>query len=197
MSAPRLGLVWAQAAGGVIGRDGEMPWHLPADLAHFRRVTMGAPVVMGRHTWESLPERFRPLPGRANIVVTRDPAWAAPGARRAESPAAALALARELIAAGETPGADTVWVMGGGQLYRAALPLADVLEVTHIAAEIAGDTTAPPIGPEWRLAACDPAAGEHRDAASGLGYRFCRYERAEISGNSARQSAANAADPAP
>ena len=75
----RSGLIWAESHGGVIGRDGGMPWHVPEDLAHFKEVTLGAPVIMGRKTWESLPPRFRPLPGRANIVVTRQADWAAAG----------------------------------------------------------------------------------------------------------------------
>ena len=87
----RLGLVWAQARGGVIGKDGGMPWHVPEDLAHFKAVTSGHPVIMGRRTWESFPARFRPLPGRRNIVVTGSPSWAEPGAVRAESLDAALA----------------------------------------------------------------------------------------------------------
>ena len=78
-----VGLIWAEAHGGVIGADGGMPWHVPEDLAHFKEVTLGAPVVMGRKTWDSLPERFRPLPGRDNIVITRQQDWAADGARRA------------------------------------------------------------------------------------------------------------------
>ena len=80
-----VGMVWAQARGGVIGADGGLPWHLPEDLALFRRLTTGSTVVMGRRTWESLPERFRPLPGRANVVLTSDPAWSADGAQRAGS----------------------------------------------------------------------------------------------------------------
>ena len=80
-----LGLVWAEAQGGVIGAEGGMPWHVPEDMAHFRRVTGTADVVMGRRTWESLPPRFRPLPGRRNIVVTRDAEWTAEGAERAGS----------------------------------------------------------------------------------------------------------------
>jgi dihydrofolate reductase len=87
-----LGLVWAQAHAGVIGRNGGMPWHVPEDLAHFKAVTLGAAVVMGRRTWESFPERFRPLPGRRNIVLTRDASWSADGAERATSLDDALAL---------------------------------------------------------------------------------------------------------
>jgi len=89
---PRLNLILARAANGVIGRDNRMPWHLPEDLAHFKRTTLGCPVVMGRKTWDSLPPRFRPLPGRANIVLSRDTAWQADGAQRAASLDEALAL---------------------------------------------------------------------------------------------------------
>ena len=84
MTRPRIGLIWAQARGGVIGKDGAMPWHLPEDLAHFKRTTLGCPVIMGRKTWDSLPPKFRPLPGRRNIVVTRNTQWQADGA---EAPA--------------------------------------------------------------------------------------------------------------
>src|SRR5690606_11575178 len=117
----RIGLVWAEAEGGVIGKDGGMPWHVPEDLAHFREVTLGHPVVMGRRTWESFPDKYRPLPGRRNIVVTRNDDWAAEGAERAASLDQALALAED---------ADTVWVIGGGELFREVMPRADVLEVT-------------------------------------------------------------------
>ncbi|WP_396426500.1 dihydrofolate reductase [Leucobacter luti] len=170
--APRIGLIWAQAENGVIGMDGVMPWHLPGDLAHFKRITLGAPVIMGRRTWDSLPARFRPLPGRANIVVTRNSEWAAEGALVADSPAAALILA----SAPEHEAPEWVWVMGGGELYRQTLPLADRLEITRIAAEITGDTRAPELGPEWVEV---PGADDSPrfDAASGLSYRFVRYER--------------------
>ena len=99
----RLGLIWAQARGGVIGKDGGMPWHVPEDLAHFREVTTGAPVIMGRRTWESFPSRFRPLPGRRNIVVTHSDSWANEGAERAPSLDAALELARVIADAVDAP----------------------------------------------------------------------------------------------
>ena len=161
----RLGMIWAEARDGAIGRDGDMPWHLPEDLAHFKRVTHGAPVIMGRRTWESLPERFRPLPGRENIVVTRDAGYAADGASVAASVDDALALAGDVAMA---------WILGGGQLYRAAEPLADELVVTRIDLDVQGaDTFAPEIGPAWRLV--DP--GERLVAQNGLGYRFERWQR--------------------
>src|SRR5690606_18681852 len=101
----RVGLIWAESIGGVIGYQGAMPWHLPEDLAHFKDLTMGSPVIMGRKSWDALPERFRPLPGRQNIVVTRQADWQADGADVAHSVSAAL----ELAAASA---ADEVWVIG-------------------------------------------------------------------------------------
>src|SRR5574343_1074700 len=115
MPAPRLHLIFARAANGVIGRDNTLPWHLPEDLAHFKRTTLGCPVVMGRKTWHSLPPRFRPLPGRTNVVVTRQADWQAPGA----TPATSLAQALQQCAQ-----APDVWVIGGAQLYALAEPLA-------------------------------------------------------------------------
>ncbi len=109
-----VALVWAQARGGVIGRDGSLPWHLPEDLAHFRALTRGATVVMGRATWESLPERFRPLPGRRNVVLSRRADFRAEGADVRSRPRGG---------AGRSGAADgTVWVIGGAQVYAAALP---------------------------------------------------------------------------
>ncbi|MGO2138980.1 MAG: dihydrofolate reductase [Leucobacter sp.] len=159
-----LGMIWAEARGGAIGRDGTMPWHLPEDLAHFKRVTLGAPVIMGRRTWESLPERFRPLPGRENVVVSRDPALVIDGAQTATSLEDAIRLA----------GGDRAWIMGGGQLYRDAMPFAHELVVTRIDMDVPdADTFAPEIGAEWTL----DDGGERLVAASGLGYRFERYLR--------------------
>ncbi|MBL3686555.1 dihydrofolate reductase [Leucobacter zeae] len=163
-------MIWAEAIGGAIGRDGDMPWHLPEDLAHFKRVTIGAPVIMGRRTWDSLPGRFRPLPGRANLVVSRDPAYDAPGA----------AVVASLEEAVERAGAADAraWVMGGGQLYRAGMPLADELVVTRIDLEVPdADTFAPGIGPEWTLV--DP--GEPLESRSAIRYRFERWERVPVS----------------
>jgi dihydrofolate reductase len=159
----RVGLIWAEAHDRVIGADGGMPWDVPEDLAHFREVTMGCPVIMGRRTWESFPERFRPLPGRRNIVVTRNESWAADGAERAASLDAALDLAAD---------AGTVWVIGGGQLYRDAIARADVLEVTQLDLPVAGDTHAPETG-EWRTA----AAGDWALSRTGIRYRFLTLVR--------------------
>ena len=161
-----IGLVWAQAHDGVIGRDGGMPWHVPEDLAHFKEVTLGTAVVMGRRTWESFPERFRPLPGRRNIVLTRDASWAAGGAERAGSLTEALGLV----------GPGDVWVIGGGSLYREAIHRADVIELTELDLDVDGDTTAPPIGAEWVEVSREPSTG-WITSRSGIDYRFVRLER--------------------
>lgn len=161
-----VALVWAQARGGVIGRDGGLPWHLPEDLAHFRALTRGATVVMGRATWESLPERFRPLPGRRNVVLSRRADFQPTGADVRADLAAALAEATDA----------TVWVIGGAQVYAAALADADRLVVTEIDEAVDGDAHAPSIDPEWELVSRDPAQGWHT-STSGLPYRFCEYRR--------------------
>jgi dihydrofolate reductase len=158
----RIGLVWAEAHDGVIGAAGGMPWHVPEDLAHFKQVTSGSPVIMGRKTWESLPERFRPLPGRRNIVVTRSAQWAADGAERAGS------LGGAIEAAGTD--AEWTWVIGGGELFREAIALADRLEVTELDAAVDGDTFAPPRD-AWVTTAADPVAGWHT-SRGGIRYRF-------------------------
>ena len=170
LAHPRIGLIWAEAEGGVIGVGGVMPWHLPEDLAHFKAVTLGCSVVMGRKTWDSLPPRFRPLPERANVVVTRDPTWNDDGAHRAGSVEEALAIAAE---ASDT---DRLWIIGGAELYRQTIDHADRLEVTRIDADIAGDTIAPEIDGSWRLVSVDPVDGVRRSRA-GLDYRFLTFER--------------------
>ncbi len=134
-------LVAAVAANGVIGRDNGLVFRHPADAKHFRDTTMGAPVIMGRKTWESLPARYRPLPGRRNLVVTRQPGYAAEGAETAASLDAALALAQ---------GARRVFVIGGGELYAQVLPRADELVLTEVQAELDGDVRFPAIDPtQW------------------------------------------------
>ena len=159
-----LHLIYARARNGVIGRDNTLPWHLPEDLAHFKRLTLGCPVIMGRKTWDSLPPKFRPLPGRSNIVITRQPDWHNVGAIAAHGLEAALSLCAQ---------ADHVWVIGGAQIYAQALPLAATVEVTEIDADFAGDAYAPALGAQWR---------EHQreayTAANGLPYSFVRYVRA-------------------
>ena len=156
-----LHLILARASNGVIGKDNAMPWHLPEDLAHFKRVTLGCPVVMGRKTWDSLPERFRPLPGRLNVVVTRQADWSAPGALPAGSLDEAVALC--------PPDAEA-WVIGGAQLYAQALPLARSAVVTEIGAEYEGDAYAPQFGPQWKESAREPQV-----SSSGIPFSFVTY----------------------
>ena len=159
----RLHLIYARAANGVIGKDNTLPWHLPEDLAHFKRTTLGCPVIMGRKTWDSLPPKFRPLPGRPNIVITRDTGFVAEGAAIAHS----LEAARDLC-----PTGSDAWVIGGAQIYTQALPLAHTVVVTEIARGFDGDAFAPNLGPEWR-----EASREAHVAASGLPFAFVTYTR--------------------
>ena len=141
MSEAKIVLVVAVAGNGVIGRDGDLPWRLPSDLKRFKQLTLGKPVVMGRKTWDSIG---RPLPGRPNIVVTRDPAFSAPGATVVASLDEAIAAARREA---ETLGVDEICVIGGGQVYAQAFDRADILHVTHVEADVAGDTRFPAIDP--------------------------------------------------
>lgn len=160
--APRVFLVAAVAANGVIGARGKLPWHLPEDLKHFKALTLGHPVIMGRRTWESLG---RALPGRENIVVTRAAGYEAPGASVAASLDAALALCI---------GESVAFVIGGAELYAAALPIADGLVLTEIHRDFEGDTHFPAIDrKDWRETQRKPQAG-----ADGLRFDFVLYERA-------------------
>ena len=161
-----LSLIAAVARNGAIGRGNALLWHESADQKRFRAVTMACPVVMGRRTWDSLPERFRPLPGRRNIVVTRDPRWQAAGAERAGSLDAALALAE---------GAAKVFVIGGSQLYALALPRADELVLTEIGADFAD---ADVFFPAWDRSAFALTSAEDHVSAAGVPYRFATYRRA-------------------
>jgi dihydrofolate reductase len=163
--SPKLHLIYARAANGVIGKDGVMPWHLPEDLAHFKRTTMGAPVIMGRKTWDSLPPRFRPLPGRRNVVVTRQTGWKAEGVHGEVAVAHSLDEALQLCQ-------DTadVWIIGGAQIYAQALPLASTAVVTEIEADFDGDAHAPVLGPAWV-----ETGREHLVAANGLRLSFVNY----------------------
>lgn len=163
MNAPRLTLIVARARNGVIGRDGTLPWRLPEDLAFFKRTTMGHPIVMGRRTWESIG---RPLPGRRSIVVSQRAGFAAAGAEVARSLEDALRLCEA---------SSEVFVIGGAQLYRDALPHADRLVVTEIDADFEGDTHWPaPDEAIWREASREhlaPTAERH------FGIDFVTYLR--------------------
>jgi dihydrofolate reductase len=161
-----VGLVWAQAANGVIGHDGALPWHLPEDLARFRALTVGTTVVMGRATWESLPARFRPLPDRDNVVLSRDGRYVAPGGTVVGSLADALA-----------HGTGDVWVIGGATVYAQALVHADRLAVTELAEAFDGDAYAPDVGDGWDEVTRLPRTG-WATSRTGLRYRFRDLVRA-------------------
>lgn len=164
LAVPRINLIYARAANGVIGNNNTMPWHLPEDLAHFKRLTNGHPVIMGRKTWDSLPPRFRPLPGRTNVVITRQPDWQAAGAAPAASLADALALCGQ---------AEEVWVIGGAQIYAQAEPLAQRIEVTEISQDFEGDAFAPALGKSWL-----ETAREAQVSGNGLSFSFVTFEKA-------------------
>jgi dihydrofolate reductase len=160
---PRITLIVARARNGVIGANGAIPWRLPGEQARFKAATMGHPMVMGRKTWESIG---RPLPGRRSVVVSRQPGYAAAGAEIVASLDAALALCA---------GAAEVFVIGGEQLYREALPRADRLLVTEIDADFDGDARWPAIDPaQWR-----ETAREHRPptAERAIAFDFVTYVR--------------------
>lgn len=157
-----LALIWAQSVSGVIGRAGGIPWRLPEDQARFKELTLGHRVVMGRLTWESLPASVRPLPGRTNVVVTRDPDYRADGAEVVGTIDAALT------------GAET-WVIGGAQIYALTLPLATRCEVTEVEIDLPrqdADAVAPVLDESWR-----GTSGPWLSSDSGLRYRFHSYHR--------------------
>ena len=160
----KVSLVAAVARGDVIGRGNTIPWRLPEDVAHFRSLTMGHAVVMGRRTWDSIPDRFRPLPGRRNVVVTRNPDWQADGADRAASLEDALRVAG---------GAGEVFVIGGAEIYAAALPHADALELTEIDLDVEGDTVFPP----WDREAFEEVARVPHVSEGGMSFAFVTYAR--------------------
>ena len=156
-----VGLIWAQSTSGVIGRDGAIPWHLPEDLARFKTLTMGHTVVMGRRTWDSLPERFRPLPGRRNVVLTRNRDFAAPGA--------------DVVGSIDDAIDEQTWVIGGSEIYHLALSAATRCEVTEVEIDLRlqdGDALAPVLDESWI-----GTSGYWHDSSSGLRYRFHSYLR--------------------
>ena len=175
LSAPQgitLALIASVARNGSIGRGGDLVWDEPADKRWFRQQTMGCPVVMGRKTWDSIPARFRPLPGRANVVVSSQAGFKAPGAQAAHNLADALALARRSAA---DTGAARVFIIGGAQLYAEALPLADELVLTEIDADLPGDT----YFPAWNRADFTERQRQaHRqDGPVGHAFAFVTYQR--------------------
>ena len=153
-------MIWAEAHDRIIGADGGIPWRVPGEQVVFKRHTTGSTVVMGRVTWESLPERVRPLPGRRNVVLTRTAGWSAPGAETAGSVGEVLERYGDF------------WVMGGAAVYAAFLPHAGHVVRTEIDLTVAGDTRAPELGPEWRA-----APGDWQIASNGVKFRVREFVR--------------------
>jgi len=164
----QLHLIFAKARNGVIGKNNAIPWHLPEDMAHFKRTTMGCPVIMGRKTWDSLPERFRPLPGRINVVITHQKTWNETGAKPSYSLNEALSFCEQF---------EHVWVIGGAQIYAQALPLATTAVVTEIDADFDGDAFAPQFGPQWL-----ETARESHTSVNGLAFSFVTYTNPQPQG---------------
>ena len=158
-----LNLIFARSRNGVIGKDNTLPWHLPEDLAHFKQTTFGQPVLMGRKTWESLPPKFRPLPGRTNIVVTRQTNWHAEGAVVAHTIEEAVQ---------HCPPDSQVWVIGGAEVYAQAMPLAARAVMTEIDADFEGDAFAPTFDSSWK----ETERTSHT-AANGLRYSLVTLTR--------------------
>ncbi len=163
----KLKLIYARAANGVIGLNNQMPWHLPEDLAHFKRSTLGCPVLMGRKTWDSIPVQFRPLPGRVNLVLTRQNHWHAEGAHVVHSLEQGITLALA-----HCPQGKDLWVMGGADIYAQAAPIADEAVVTEIEHEFEGDAYAPALDAPWH-----ETSRESHTASSGLKFSFVTYHR--------------------
>jgi dihydrofolate reductase len=158
-----VGLIWAQSTSGVIGRDGGIPWRLPEDQTRFKELTMGHTVVMGRLTWESLPAKVRPLPGRRNVVVTRQADYMADGADVVTTLDDALT-------------SDESWVIGGGEIYALALPIATRCEITEVEIDLPcqdADAVAPVLDATWV-----GTTGDWLSSSSGLRYRYLSYHRA-------------------
>ena len=176
-------MIVAMAANRAIGKENRMPWHLPADLKHFKETTMGCPVVMGRKTFESILATLgKPLPGRLNIVVTRNPRFAHPGAITATTPELALEAARRPIPPGTRlpptvsgHGTDEVFVVGGAEIYRAMLPLARRIVVTEIKHHFDGDAFFPELDPHlWRETARRP---QPESGTPPVTFDFVEYRR--------------------
>jgi len=173
-----VAMVWAQDTAGAIGVKGGIPWYVPEDFARFKELTLGAAVIMGRATWDSLPERSRPLPGRHNIVISRNTLASAPGADVVGSVEQALEHASSFQ---PEDGAPTIWIIGGGQIYRQALAFADRLEVTVMDTRIAGagaDAFAPVLGDDW--AGTQPSVEQDwHTSRTGMRFTFLTYRRVD------------------
>ena len=163
----KVTIVAAVARGGVIGRNGDIPWRIPEDMAFFKALTTNHPVVMGRRTWDSLPERYRPLPDRRNVVVTRNDEWVAEGAERTASLEHALGL---------LGGEERVFVIGGAEIYAAALPVADELLLTEIELDVEGDA----FFPEFDRDEFEETSRGAKISCMGIRFAFVTYRRQDV-----------------
>jgi dihydrofolate reductase len=172
-----ISLIFAQSANKVIGHENKLPWHLPEDLAHFKALTQGQTVLMGRKTWDSLPKAFRPLPGRVNLVLSTNEALKLEGAITVNSPKQAIDQAnekakRQAASASSATPTPTLWVIGGAQVYSLFMPLASRIEVTEIELTVDGDALAPVIDDTW-----EEVQRNRHQSAKGLGYSFVSYRK--------------------
>jgi dihydrofolate reductase len=168
-----ISLIFAQSTNGVIGHENKLPWHLPEDLAHFKALTQGQSVVMGRKTWDSLPPAFRPLPGRLNLVLSANPDLQLEGAIVVNTPQQAIKRAQVHAQTQTTPNPNpTLWVIGGAQIYALFMPLASKIEVTEIELKPAGDAFAPEIDDSWQ----ETSRSRHQ-SVKGLSYSFVSYQK--------------------
>jgi dihydrofolate reductase len=172
-----INLIWAQSKNGIIGHHGTMPWHLPEDLVHFKNLTTNHPVIMGRKTWDSLPDKSRPLPNRKNIVLTRQKNWgdAFDKSNVIKSNTIDAAITPQILGAG----AKHVWVIGGGEIYKQFLPRAYRIEITEIQHDFQGDTSAPILGPNW--IECNRISNLSK---SGLKFDFVTFINKDMPGQS-------------
>lgn len=179
--SPIVGLIWVQTLNRVIGAHGDLPWHLPEDLKFFKRTTMGHPVIMGRSTWESIPDVARPFSGRTSIVLSRDPQRAA--SFNGPPVIGVTNIDDAMTAARAAEGSEEIWIIGGGEVFEQTLHLANVAEITTIrSTEIWGDTHAPELDENWKLVRGTPDADTSADSGwltsgKGLQYRIDRWEK--------------------
>lgn len=177
-----VGMIWVQTLDGVIGNHGDLPWYLPEDLKHFKDTTINHPVIMGRITWDSIPEKNRPLPNRTNIVITRNEDLIAE-LNEIPNVIAVNEVAEALKVASDAEGAEEVWVIGGASIFDLTVESANVAEITFIRSEdYEGDTFAPNLGDEWSVSNSKPNGSRDADSGwytskEGLQYRIERWEK--------------------
>lgn len=170
----KIGMIWAEDINGVIGKENNLPWNLPEDLQHFRNITTGHPVIMGHKTWQSLPQKYRPLPNRTNIVLSTK--FANLGKPDYPQTSFVANISQALEVAATSPGCAQVWVIGGEQIFSQFLPLAEKIVMTQIKKAFRGDSFAPKFGAEWSLAESNSDKAWHK-SSTGLEYRYLVWKQ--------------------